>query len=218
MTIRGFIDNLASLNTPDDMSINMYHEDTKEAEDRRKNLLYYLETIKEINPTHLLVGEAPGRFGCYLTGIPFTDEHTMVHIPLFQSLDCLVKELMELDSSIKPQKEGTATTIWSCLSLLPHSSWPLMWNIYPFHPSSKPANYLSANDRTNRPPSPKELKLGLSVLKDLLQCFDIDKIIAIGRISESILKKEFPNISYIRHPAHGGTAKFKAGFNDIFQL
>ena len=218
MALRDFIDYLASLDAPDDMSINMYHGDTEEAEDRRKNLLYYLEMIKEINPTHLLVGEAPGRYGCYLTGIPFTDEHTLVHNPLFQSLDCLVKALMELDSSIKPQREGTATTIWSCLSLLPHSILPLLWNIYPFHPSSRPANYLSANDRNNRRPSPKELKLGLSVLKELLQYFNIDTIIAIGRVSEKVLKKEFPNISYIRHPAHGGTAKFKAGFNKIFQL
>ena len=206
MALRGFIDYLASLDAPDDMSINMYHGDTEEAEDRRKNLLYYLEMIKEINPTHLLVGEAPGRYGCYLTGIPFTDEHTLVHNPLFQSLDCLVKALMELDSSIKPQREGTATTIWSCLSLLSHSSLPLMWNIYPFHPSSRPANYLSANDRNNRRQRPKELKLGLSVLKELLQYFNIDTIIAIGRVSEKVLKKEFPNISYIRHPAHGGTA------------
>lgn len=218
MALRGFIDNLASLDAPDDMSINMYHGDTEEAEDRRKNLLYYLEMIKEINPTHLLVGEAPGRYGCYLTGIPFTDEHTLVHNPLFQSLDCLVKALMELDSSIKPQREGTATTIWSCLTLLPNSSLPLLWNIYPFHPSSRPANYLSANDRTNRRPSPKELELGLSVLKELLQCFNIDTIIAIGRVSEKVLKKEFPNISYIRHPAHGGTAMFKAGFNEFFKL
>ena len=218
MALRDFIDYLASLDAPDDMSINMYHGDTEEAEDRRKNLLYYLEMIKEINPTHLFVGEAPGRYGCYLTGIPFTDEHTLVHNPLFQSLDCLVKALMELDSSIKPQREGTATTIWSCLTLLPHSSLPLMWNIYPFHPSSRPANYLSANDRNNRRPSPKELKLGLSVLKELLQYFNIDTIIAIGRVSEKVLKKEFPNISYIRHPAHGGTAKFKAGFNEFFQL
>ena len=218
MALRDFIDYLASLDAPDDMSINMYHGDTEEAEDRRKNLLYYLEMIKEINPTHLLVGEAPGRYGCYLTGIPFTDEHTLVHNPLFQSLDCLVKALMELDSSIKPQREGTATTIWSCLSLLPHSILPLLWNIYPFHPSSRPANYLSANDRNNRRPSPKELKLGLSVLKELLQYFNIDTIIAIGRVSEKVLKKEFPNISYIRHPAHGGTAKFKAGFNKIFQF
>ena len=206
MALRDFIDYLASLDAPDDMSINMYHGDTEEAEDRRKNLLYYLEMIKEINPTHLLVGEAPGRYGCYLTGIPFTDEHTLVHNPLFQSLDCLVKALMELDSSIKPQREGTATTIWSCLSLLPHSILPLLWNIYPFHPSSRPANYLSANDRNNRRPSPKELKLGLSVLKELLQYFNIDTIIAIGRVSEKVLKKEFPNISYIRHPAHEGTA------------
>lgn len=218
MALRDFIDYLASLDAPDDMSINMYHGDTEEAEDRRKNLLYYLEMIKEINPTHLLVGEAPGRYGCYLTGIPFTDEHTLVHNPLFQSLDCLVKALMELDSSIKPQREGTATTIWSCLSLLPHSILPLLWNIYPFHPSSRPANYLSANDRNNRRPSPKELKLGLSVLKELLQYFNIDTIIAIGRVSEKVLKKDFPNISYIRHPAHGGTAKFKAGFNEFFQL
>lgn len=206
MALRDFIDYLASLDAPDDMSINMYHGDTEEAEDRRKNLLYYLEMIKEINPTHLLVGEAPGRYGCYLTGIPFTDEHTLVHNPLFQSLDCMVKSLMELDSSIKPQREGSATTIWSCLSLLPHSSLLLMWNIYPFHPSSRPANYLSANDRNNRRPSPKGLKLGLSVLKELLQYFNIDTIIAIGRVSEKVLKKEFPNISYIRHPAHEGTA------------
>lgn len=218
MALRDFIDYLASLDAPDDMSINMYHGDTEEAEDRRKNLLYFLEMIKEINPTHLLVGEAPGRYGCYLTGIPFTDEHTLVHNPLFQSLDCLVKALMELDSSIKPQREGSATTIWSCLSLLPHSILPLLWNIYPFHPSSRPANYLSANDRNNRRPSPKELKLGLSVLKELLQYFNIETIIAIGRVSEKVLKKEFPNISYIRHPAHGGTAKFKAGFNNIFQF
>ena len=218
MSIESFVEKLAELSPLNQMSRNMYKGDTTGAMDRRGNLLYYLKLMQEMNPARLFVGEAPGRLGCYLTGVPFTDEYTMVNNPFFRNRYCLIKELMSCDNDVRPQSESTARVVWGCLDKIPKECIPLMWNIYPFHPSDVEDKYFSIDDRPNRKPNRLECEMGKQVLMMLLDCFDIKEIYAIGRTSETILKNEYSCIKYIRHPSRGGANEFRKGFDAIFGL
>lgn len=170
--------------------------------------------MKKRNPSCLFVGEAPGYRGCLLSGIPFTDEYTLVYNRFFYQLNSSIKVKIEMDNTIKPQTETSSRVVWDCLDQLPEKTIPLMWNIYPFHPSTV------ENTNTNRPnrtPNKAECELGKIILKRLLSCFEIKQLYAIGRTSEQILKKEYSDIVYLRHPARGGSSTFKQMFSDIYK-
>ena len=218
MNVKTFVDELSRMIPPDLMSRNMYQGDSTGAKDRRENLLYYLSVMQEMNPSRLLVGEAPGRMGCYLSGVPFTDEYTLVFNPFFKNRRCMVQELMSLDEDVRPQSEATARVVWERLDKIPPKDLPLMWNIYPFHPSTVESKYYFIDDRPNRKPTKIECEMGKDILTMLLECFDIKEVYSVGRTAESILKPEYPNIKYIRHPSRGGANEFRKGINEIYGI
>ena len=218
MNIESFVKTLAELSPVDNLRRNMYYGDTMGAKDRCDNLLYYLKIMQRHNPSRLFIGEAPGRLGCYLTGVPFTDEYTMVHNPFFINRTCLVQELMSLGQGVKPQSESTARVVWERLDKIPKDCLPLMWNIYPFHPSTVESTYFSSDDRPNRKPTRTECEFGKRVLSILLDCFNINEIYAIGRIPKIVLKNEYSGIKYIRHPSRGGANEFRKRFNEIYKI
>lgn len=225
ISIDTFIDYLSHLETPDEMSLNMYKGDTLGAEVRREQLRFYLEAMRENNPSRLFVGEAPGRNGCLQSGVPFTDLYTLYnnqHPSFFNGLkehldEVIGEEAMET-LRYSPARESTSTIVWERLQNIKITNYPLLWNIYPFHPSTVSSGYLLPADRPNRHPSTEECRLGIQVLEALLDCFDIKQIYAVGRISEKWLKSGFPDVQYIRHPSMGGSSQFKATFNSIFQI
>lgn len=210
-TVDSFIDYISKLETPDLASLNMYHGSSKEAEVRRENLRFYLNEMKRIDPKYIFIGEAPGRWGCFLTGIPFTDENTMVNNPFFKG-EC------KLISEIIPHKEASASVIWECLNRIEIEKYPLMWNIYPFHPSNVDSNCSLPEERGNRPPSRQECDLGKDILKRLLSVFNIQCYYAVGCKSRDKLKAEYCNIQYIRHPSRGGANIFRGQFAKIYNL
>jgi len=55
------------------------------------------------------------------------------------------------------------------------------------------------------------LELGKKYLKQLLEFFDIKKVIALGRKPESQISDLDLNFVYVRHPANGGKIKFING-------
>ena len=209
--IDSFIEYLAGLETPNPMSLNLYYGNSKEAEMRRENLRYYLNEMKKINPKCILIGEAPGRWGCFLTGVPFTDEYTIANNPFFEGLN-----KMQCDK--KPQVEATASVVWGCLNKINVEDYPLMWNIYPFHPSNVDSTHLLSKERGNRHPNGKECVLGKEVLLELLDIFNIERFYAIGCKSRDMLKSKYTNIEYIRHPSFGGANIFKEQFGKIYHI
>lgn len=213
-----FVNALALQNAPDNFSRNPYQGNNPEDIDRRYNLTYYLKKMQELNPSCLFIGEAPGRWGCYVSGVPFTDENTLLHHDFFKLLDCNIKRRFSEDSTIKPLKENSANVVWERLDKIPTRNLPLMWNIYPFHPSSVVSEYSAPGERPNRKPTHAECQVGRNILKLLLNCFEIKQIYAIGRTAEAILKNDFPDIKYIRHPSMGGINEFRNGFNKIYLL
>ena len=166
-------------------AFNIYKEEYK-----RRNLFNYFEKMLKINPKVMLVGEAPGYNGCRLTGIPFTSEFILRNHPFFKN-----KFFVEGN-----QKENSATIMWNVLDEI--NKIPLIWNVFPFHP-------FKDNAKSNRKPNKKEIDQGGYFLKNLINLFDIHKIIAVGNTAEITLN----NLGYkslkVRHPAYGGKAEFK---------
>lgn len=60
-------------------SCNLYAGDDALSRLRRRNLSVYLSEMQRLKPEVMLVGEAPGVHGCYLTGIPFIAEWRLLY-------------------------------------------------------------------------------------------------------------------------------------------
>lgn len=214
-----FIDFLANIETPDKMSLNIYKGDKVAPAMRRESLRFYLKKMQQLNPSIIFVGEAPGRHGCFHTGVPFTDEHNLLYNPFFEEYECrMLQDIIDIEPDYKPYREATASVVWSCLNKISFNDFPLLWNIYPFHPSTIENNCLIADDRPNRAPTVIECNMGKEILIRLLSCYEIKTIIAVGRWAENILKKDFPNIQYIRHPSRGGASKFSEAFGLLYHI
>lgn len=203
-----FINYLAEFPIPDSKSLNLYSGNYKESEIRRENLRFYLNKMREFNPTRILIGEAPGHNGCFITGIPFTDEFTMNTNHFFDNV-------IKCPLNKRPQKEMTASVIWDCLNKIPIEKYPLMWNIYPFHPSYVDSSHLMSTERGNRAPNRIECNVGKDILVKLLDLFDIKQFYAVGCKSRDKLKSEY-KVQYMRHPSRGGANIFREQFNNIY--
>ena len=171
------------------------------------NLEQYLINIEALNPTILLVGEAPGYKGCAITGIPFTSEFIInTHNQNGVLANC---------TALGNQREGSATILWEKLderqALGKLNVPPLIWNIFPFHPHDN-GNLLS-----NRTPIVSELILGLSFLNDLINLFpSITNVFAIGQSANQTINM-LPQFSGdIRHPSNGGKPQFNADIDALF--
>jgi uracil-DNA glycosylase len=93
--------------------------------------------------------------------------------------------------------EATATVVRRVLRELGREESVLCWNLVPTHP------HRPGLPDTNRSPTRKEIASG-RVFLDLLA--EGRRVIAVGRLAESAL-----GAPYVRHPAHGGAAAFRAG-------
>lgn len=175
-----------------------YEKDLGEARMKSKNLLLYLKKMQELDPKILLVGEAPGYKGCKRSGIPFTSDYQIRNEDFFkEGFDVLDREA--------PVCENSAKVIWEVI--VKTKQFPLMWNIYPFHPSTV--------DGKNGKPKSEDIKLGKQILDSLLTMFDIKAIYCIGRKSMSALSSHRLFKGYIRHPAHGGSRECARKLEEI---
>lgn len=169
----------------------------KNAEIRRENLKSYL---KKINPSRLFVGEAPGRRGCFWTGIPFTDELTISESLKSEDENAFFKKFEESDkeyefriiNNSKPSREWpTSSTVWECLTKLNQDQLPLLWNIYPFQPWGYGKICKNGNrNKNNRPPEDIECQVGIGFLIKLLKCFFIKEIYSVGNKAKNTLNSK----------------------------
>lgn len=201
MSAKEFVEYIRGIKTIDDRSVNFYQGE--EDSIVSSNLLQYLKKMQEINPSVLLVGEAPGYKGCKLTGVPFTSEYQIIKEDFF-------KEEFKVRYPDKPDKELSAGAIWEVLRDVEDK--PLIWNIYPFHPS-KP-------DGRNGKPRSRDIELGKEILAKLLLMFSIEKIYCIGRTSMFALQSDprYKHLyqGYVRHPAQGGRRECVNKLREIF--
>jgi hypothetical protein len=88
--------------------------------------------------------------------------------------------------------EATATIVQQALREL--GLEVLCWNVVPTHPGT---------ERSNRRPTRREVEASRPFLAELAQG---RRVLAVGRLAERAT-----GAPYLRHPAHGGGAEFKAG-------
>lgn len=182
---------------------NQYSYETEENLIRRNNLLTYLKQMSKLKPRILLVGEAPGYRGCRLTGVPFTSEHLIMNN--MKGLTIFGKEsgYKLASNSDKLLREATATIIWE--TLLKYEISSLAWNAFPFHPHKEESGH------TNRTPLKSELIIGEKPLLQMIEMFNIKKVVAVGSKAEQSLIKLNINCHKVRHPAQGGKNEFVEG-------
>lgn len=167
---------------------------------RRSNLRNYLQSHPE-RPSILLIGIAPGYNGCRFSGVPFTSEAQLCN----RTLPFRGERSSRKDS---PRNENTATSFWKVMSRY-HPKF-IAWNCFPFHP------HLPSNRLSNRPPKRQEIDRFLKTLEEMISLLNPNIIVAVGRKPERALKRMDHDTVYVRHPARGGSKKFKEGITQIF--
>lgn len=209
VTVQSFISKLANTPTMPDVA-NQYDFSNPHNAARRNNLQRYLEQMAELQPTTVLVGEAPGYRGMRLTGVTFSSRAIIRDgvpgLPLFGEANGYI---VPLDEDNPAQKEQTATIVWGVLKDI--RPLPLNWCAFPFHPH-QPGKLLS-----NRKPRRPETEIGKAFLQDILTMFDIKSVIAMGNVAADSLTDM--NIPYqkVRHAAQGGKNDFVAGMQALFR-
>jgi uracil-DNA glycosylase len=150
-------------------------------------------------PKFILCGEAPSHRGCRHSGIAFTSECQLLagEIPRISKMNG------RLTIRDKPYSERSATVVWDELRKLRIKESTILWNALPMHPHEK------EKPHSNRTPRSEEIKKGKPALERLLREFPSATVIAVGRKAERSLKSMGVCAEYVRHPAHGGEAKFR---------
>ena len=153
---------------------------------RRANLLAYLEARP--HPVLLLVGEAAGYQGCRFSGIAFTSERSL-------------PQIQWTSTRAEGWQEPSATVVHGTLAELGLEDRTILWNVVPFHP----ADQMTLSNRT---PRAKERHAGADWLGRLVAITQPQVVAGIGRHAANALP---PGTPYLRHPAHGGAGRFRAG-------
>ena len=221
-----FLDLLAAGPKDPHLVFNPWHDhDERDLAPRRssparrlENMAAYLEA-RERAARVVLLGEAPSHRGCRFSGIAFCSE-----VELLKKTHLVARKLLVLTSRAadeKPQRERSAAVIWDEIEKAGCAFDVVLWNAFPWHP------YLDDDGErdgpcgpsSNRRPRLDEVAQGRRAFDALLGCFTrkLD-VFAIGKVAENALARwgEVHCAGYVRHPAQGGEALFRAGFrNDI---
>ena len=166
---------------------------------RRENLRNYLGSFPE-RPSVLVVGEAPGPWGCRFSGVPFTSEAQLCEggLPFAGS-----------QSSVRhpAHRESSATILWR--AMLPYYPRFLLWNCVPLHPH-KPDVSLSI-----RTPDSAEVAFYSRLLRTMYEVLAPEIVVAVGRSAERALASVGVSHRPVRHPSNGGARLFSAGIEEI---
>lgn len=174
---------------------------------RRHNLSLYLREMDRLNPSVLLVGEAPGYRGTGVTGVPFADSRLLTAGLPTLSMFGKAHGYRLPTAALHPQHEQTSTIVWQAFTS--HRFVPLLWAAFPFHP------YGERGRESNRAPTLAELELGESFIQRLLEGWDIKRLVAVGRVAERTLRRLGFDAEHIRHPARGGKRQFEQGIAEL---
>jgi hypothetical protein len=170
------------------------------SEIRQQNLRNYLNCLKT-KPEYLLVGEAPGPWGCRFSGVPFTSEAQL----------CSGEFLFDGRQSSRrdtPYSASGAKIFWKVLRK--YCETFLVVNCVPFHP------HYTGKPLSIRSPTTKELRTYSHILLDIWKLTTPRVTVAIGRKAEKALALiEVPS-KYVRHPSRGGVKAFTLGIRKIF--
>jgi uracil-DNA glycosylase len=205
-SIEDFIARLAAAETPPGCT-NFFGHSVPANALRRRNLAVYLGDMLDRAPKVLLVGEAPGFRGMRITGVPFTNRTMFAgpanHFGLFGSGAGYVLPPEAAGVAAEP----TATVLWEVLAEL--DFLPLLWSACPWH------THVPGRPLSNRTPTPAEAALGTPFWQALTGIFPIETVLAVGNVAHQSLSRSGLDVPKIRHPAHGGRARFKQGLQEL---
>jgi uracil-DNA glycosylase len=171
---------------------------------RRKHLaVYFRERLGKARLA--IVGEALGYRGGHFSGIPMTSERMLLDKqPVILAG---IKPRRTSKPSICPDgfSEPTATIVWGALLKIGVlSDQFVLWNAFPWHSFDPHRGLLS-----NRTPNKSEQLSGRPVLKDFLELFPCNQIVALGKIASAQLEAIGVKAHCVRHPASGGAKLFR---------
>ena len=196
--IKEFVESLTAAETLDDRSVNIYRD-----ANRCSNLTRWLETFEDSPRSAIFVGEAPGRDGGAVTGIPFVSPNVIKssndHWGIFGP-GC---SYQIPEGAVATQRERTATRFWKHVPPyfdgLPR---PLTWNIYPFWPFE-----LNARGKTiNRGLTREEIQHGSRWLRRLIAMNSCAQPVAVGVKARETLKSMGVEAPMIPHTSRGSDA------------
>jgi uracil-DNA glycosylase len=171
---------------------------------RRQQLRAYVQ--ERLGRAKLVViGEALGYRGGHFTGIPMTSERMLLRKQ--QNIVAGIKPCRTSKPSVCPDgfSEPTATIVWGALLKIGVLSDEfVLWNAFPWHSFDSRRGPLS-----NRMPNKLEQLSGRPVLKDFLELFPCEQIVALGKIAAAQLEQLGVNAHCVRHPASGGAKLFR---------
>jgi hypothetical protein len=173
---------------------------------RREQFRAYLRNRLE-TAQFAVIGEALGYRGGHFTGIPMTSERIL--------LEGRAEIIAQRTSALRKFRFGfsepTATIVWSTLlrlGMLPEEF--VLWNAFPWHSFDRHRGMLS-----NRTPTKIERAAGLPVLKNFLDLFHCDGVVALGKVAAAQLEELNIRAHCIRHPASGGAKLFRQQIAEI---
>lgn len=204
-----FIEALSKATPPSLDSFNQFLYGNVYNDIRRANLARYLSQISQISPSVLLVMEAPGYRGSRLTGVPVTSRRILLNgvpeLGLYGSANGY-QDVPEPGFE-KINGEQSATAVWGTLAAIGKAA--AVWNAYPFHPHKE------GLPLTNRAPRRAETELGIVFLREFIDLFGFETLIAVGNVADDTLNRM--NIAHhkVRHPAQGGKNDFVRGMREL---
>jgi len=191
-----------------DSVFNPYHDEVLgldvrgAASIRRENLFQYLSWFTD-SPPILVVGEAPGPWGCRFTGVPYTSER------LF-SEGIFPFRGRKTSAKVEPCAERTATIFWRVM--IAHLPRFVIWNTLPLHP------HRAGEPLTIRPPTAGEMREYLPMMEAVMTAIRPETVLAVGRIAQNAIRKLDQRFIPIRHPSHGGAAEFQKGMESVLNF
>lgn len=174
---------------------------------RRANLTRYLADMGERRPRALMLFEAPGYRGCALSGIPVTSEQVMLRGVARWGL--FGEGYRGTSGKPGGVSELTASILWPALEAFAPQP-PLIWNTVPLHP------HQPGQSQTNRTPSAAERRIGLDLIASLLDHFQFQTVMAVGRVAQGALTSLGVGSIPLRHPAQGGKSEFLRGLAEVY--
>ena len=163
---------------------------------RLANLRAYLEA--RAGADTVCLGEAGGYQGMRWSGIAFTSERDLAAFgPPFRPT-CANRP--------RGWSEPSGTIVHRTLRALAAEHRVILWNTVPTHP------HRAGEPLSNRRPRADEVAAGRVFAMRMLELVRPRRVIAVGRIAQSILGSDAP---YVRHPANGGARAFSEGLAAI---
>ena len=207
MTPKTFVAALADLRLP--AVFNPYadccdvHDRADAASLRKKNLVLFLEAALDMEVEQIWVARDLGYRGGRRTGVPLTDE---VHLDVVGRL--LGGISLRRATRGPAVAERTAAVVWKVLARIEQPV--VLWNVFPFHPHEPDDPF------SNRRHTAAERERTLPLLKILIDMFEPERLVAIGRDAQLALKDLDIPVTTVRHPSYGGQSEFMSGLFHLY--